>query len=79
MCSCFSFFLGNVSLGLQHCDFLGIVVKVKGIYTQVWDSNPRLCNSLHITGNPSLGECDLLNNYVDYEKKVYKGSSTWCK
>ena len=26
-----------------------------------------------------LGESDLLKNYVDYVRKAYKGSSTWCK
>ena len=25
------------------------------------------------------GENDLLNNYADYGRKIYNGSSTWCK
>ncbi|WZZ13805.1 hypothetical protein YC2023_106894 [Brassica napus] len=45
------------------------------IYTQVWGSNPTLCNFLQISGN--LGERDLLIKTTN--KKAYKRSSTWCK
>ena len=29
-------------------------LRFKGFYIQVWDSNPRLCNLLQITGNPGF-------------------------
>ncbi|CAF1729601.1 unnamed protein product [Brassica napus] len=56
-------------------------LRFKGFYTQVWGSNPRLCNLLQIAGNPGFksGESGLLNNYADYRGKTCKGSSTWCK
>ncbi|WZZ64012.1 hypothetical protein YC2023_075382 [Brassica napus] len=52
----------------------------ESFYTQVWGSNPRLYNLLQIEIHvSSSGESDLLNNYADYRRKDYKGSSTSCK
>ncbi|WZZ40123.1 hypothetical protein YC2023_036382 [Brassica napus] len=56
-------------------------LRFKGFYTQVWGSNPKLCNLLQITGNPGFksGDSGLLNNYADYIGKACKGSSIWGK
>ena len=49
----------------------------KGFYTQIWSSNPRLCNFLQIAQKIQVsipGASDLFNNYAITEERLTRVS-----